>query len=92
LFGYEAQLAKQSEGEERSKNIQQNVGAVADYNAANGGVVSVIRKDGAVLDPSSENIRGQHKQRLANPVPAIEASAASMETKLRVFVGKDLRV
>ena len=35
-------------------------------------------------------IRRQHEQRLTDPIPGVQAATAAVQSKLRIFIGKDL--
>ena len=92
LFQAKAQLAQEPECYQRRKNVDQNVGAVADHNAAHGGIVFVIGEDRPVRNPRPQKIGGQHQQRLPDAIPAIKPPSPAMQAKLGILVGENLRL
>ena len=92
LFHGKAQLTEQPECDERGENAHPNVGDVADHDAAHGRVVAVTREDRPVRNPRPQQIGGQHEQRLTDAIPAIETSATTVQAKLGILVGENLRL
>ena len=45
-----------------------------------------------MLGCGAGQIRRQHQKRLTDPIPGIQTAASPVESKLRIFVGKDLRL
>ncbi len=92
LVEAEAQLAQQAERNQRRQNIDQNIGAVADNDAAYRRVILVFGENVPVGDPCGDQICGKHEQRLADAVPAEDAAAAAVQAELGILVGKHLRL
>ena len=89
----EIELPQKAKAEQRRQHRHQNVGAVADDDVAHGGIGAVVlRENGKPLDVGSNNIGGEHQQRLPYAVPALQLSVAPVNAELGILIGKDRRL
>ena len=66
---------------------------VGDDDIAHGRIgISVVVEDGEIGDVGAEDVLRQHQQGLADSVPALQASAATVDAEFRELVGKDRRL
>jgi hypothetical protein len=90
LFHSEVQLPEKSEADQSRKHRNEHIGAIADDDAAHAGIVPVVvSEDRKPLDISSHYIRGQHEQRLADAVIALQLAVAAVYAKFGILLGRD---
>src|SRR5271154_5348088 len=84
LIDVEAEKPKQAEADQRAKDADQYIRAVADEDVAHGWICVVVAKHGQAVEVGTDDIRGKHEQRLADAVPAIELAVASVDAKIGI--------
>jgi hypothetical protein len=81
------------EGGKRREHIDEDVGADAGDDAADGWVffsACVAAQKGQMGCGGTDEVGWKHEQRLADAVPGVEAASTPVKSELGVFVGKDL--
>jgi len=88
----EFELAEKSEAHQRRENSDENVCGEADEDIADRRIgIFVVRKEGKVFDDGADHVLGQHEQRLADAIPALQASAAAVHTEFGELPAVDRR-
>src|SRR5258707_6194728 len=80
-------------GGEGGEDVNQDVGADADDDAADGWIclrAYIAAPQRQMGGGGADEVGGKDEQGLTNAVPGVEAAAASVKSELGVFVGKDL--
>ena len=86
----EAQQPQKTKTHQRGQHVDQNVGAVADHDAAHARINVVVGEHRQLLQLRPHDVGGQHQQRLSNAIPAIGLAAASVYDELGKLVEGDL--
>src|ERR1700683_2559171 len=86
LTDAEPEKSQQAEANQRSKDTDQNIRAVADEDVAHRRVCVVSVKGGEALKVGADDVCRKHEEGLADPVPAVELSIATVEAELRVVL------
>jgi hypothetical protein len=92
LVDGEAQQPQQAQTHQRRQKADESVGAVADDDVAHGWIVVIIGKNGQPLDVRAYYVGGEHQQRLADAVPAVQLAVRAMDSEFGVVPGIHFRL